>query len=298
MLPDVYRTIHGVNLGPPGEVRPLSHKRPTVMVLHSCNPRAAVMHYRNCCDCFGRVGIDVTELHGFDPEAHTGVCPTWQRARVAWTFLGLPQVHRNVIMNMIHPDEWLLVAEDSCKLFAHVTLEDIRRKAAEASRPGVWACYRWLPKTKKRHTVWQFDDPRNVVASESTAKILRPIGSNMFIVKAGIVHSMMNFLRAWNLDYMDTAMGTLRASNLLELPQPLGGSAQHYSLVDGGKVQEEQMPGNLYCFSDCFGAGAPIFVGASCLQPPTGAVIEIHLNPWAKSQTQASVSILVIKKQR
>ena len=41
---------------------------------------------------------------------------------------------------------------------------------------------------------------------------------------------------------LDRTMVTLRASNVLVVAdQPLGGSAQHYSLVDGGAMQEEQM---------------------------------------------------------
>jgi len=38
-------------------------------------------------------------------------------------------------------------------------------------------------KKKKLLTVWLLDDERNVVASEATASILRPIGSKMFIVR-------------------------------------------------------------------------------------------------------------------
>ena len=55
-LKHVYYTVHGVALGELGAVRPLSHERPTVMVLHSCNPHAASLNLRSCRESFERGG--------------------------------------------------------------------------------------------------------------------------------------------------------------------------------------------------------------------------------------------------
>ena len=48
---------------------------------------------------------------------------------------------------------------------------------------------------------------------------------------------------SFDMNYMSNCMATLRGSNLLEHPKPIGGNARHYSLADGGNVQEAEMPG-------------------------------------------------------
>ncbi len=45
-------------------------------------------------------------------------------------------------------------------------------------------------------------------------------------------------------DYFDTSMGELiRVNVAMRDLRPLAGSRLHYSLVDGGKWQKEEMPG-------------------------------------------------------
>ena len=74
-------------------------------------------------------------------------------------------------------------------------------------------------------------------------KITKIIGQKFFIATRTGIKLLHHRLLKGIQDYFDTSMCELiRANVAIRDLRPLAGSREHYSLVDGGKWQEEEMP--------------------------------------------------------
>ena len=74
-------------------------------------------------------------------------------------------------------------------------------------------------------------------------KITKVIGRKFFMATRTGIRLLHQRLLKGKQDYFDTSMGELMRANVAIRDQrPLAGSRKHYSLVDGGKWQEEEMP--------------------------------------------------------
>jgi len=246
-LESAFAYVYGCSLPVPPAVRAMTDACPTVLCLHSNNPNTT-QQLAQCTEGFQRIGMAVVAIDGFDAELTQACIPTWCRARIAWTFFGAPQMARAVLLNGVPPDAWLLICEDSCKLFSHVERSHFENVVSEAelasSHDAIWLGYRFLAKGKSGpYTVWKFGTASSLQPTSEHIKLRKPVGSKLFLMRARMLVTLVYFLRISEISYFDASMMTLRASGVLALATtPLAGSCRHYSLVDGGKFQEEQMP--------------------------------------------------------
>ena len=78
---------------------------------------------------------------------------------------------------------------------------------------------------------------------EHKCKITKIIGQKLFIATRTGIKLLHHRLLKGKQDYFDTSMCELiRANVAIRDVRPLAGSREHYSLVDGGKWQKEEMP--------------------------------------------------------
>ena len=78
---------------------------------------------------------------------------------------------------------------------------------------------------------------------EHLCKITKIIGQKLFIATRLGIKLLHQRLLKGKQDYFDTCMCELiRANVAIRDERPLAGSRGHYSLVDGGKWQNEEMP--------------------------------------------------------
>ena len=78
---------------------------------------------------------------------------------------------------------------------------------------------------------------------EHECKITKIIGQKFFIATRIGIQLLHQRLLKGQQTYFDTSMCELiRANVAIRDLRPLAGSRKHYSLVDGGKWQEEEMP--------------------------------------------------------
>ena len=78
---------------------------------------------------------------------------------------------------------------------------------------------------------------------EKEHRITKIIGQKLLIATRRGINLLHQRLLKGKQDYFDTSMGELiRANVAMRDPRPLAGSRMHYSLVDGGKWQAEEMP--------------------------------------------------------
>ena len=143
-LEDAFYSVHGRPLPPPFAVTPLSLASPTVFVLTSSNCHAQE-HFNSCVQRFLALGMQPVPVFCWDPEKFpdSGV-PIYIRARLAWTLFGVPQICRALRNSGLSMEEWVVVAEDSCKPFAHVSLDNFRAVAGGIQTDAIWAGYRRL----------------------------------------------------------------------------------------------------------------------------------------------------------
>ena len=80
---------------------------------------------------------------------------------------------------------------------------------------------------------------------EQQCRITKIIGQKFFIATRTGIKLLHHRLLKGMQDYFDASMCELvRANVAIRDVRPLAGSRKHYSLVDGGKWQEEEMPNN------------------------------------------------------
>ena len=86
-------------------------------------------------------------------------------------------------------------------------------------------------------------DTMRFVQEKEENKVIKNIGQKLFIATRKGVKLLLHRLLKGKQDYFDTSMCQLiRANVAIRDDRPMAGSRAHYSLVDGGKWQKEEMP--------------------------------------------------------
>ena len=86
------------------------------------------------------------------------------------------------------------------------------------------------------HTMQHVDAPQ-------LSKVMRIMGQKLLMATRKGVELLLHRLLKGKQDYFDASMCELiRANVAMRDEWPMAGSGAHYSLVDGGKEQDEQMP--------------------------------------------------------
>ena len=89
------------------------------------------------------------------------------------------------------------------------------------------------------------------IQEETKRKVMKIVGQKLFVATRRGVKLLLHRLLKGEQDYFDTSMCQLiRANVAIRDDKPLAGSRAHYSLVDGGKWQCEEMPGQKVTFDD------------------------------------------------
>ena len=83
----------------------------------------------------------------------------------------------------------------------------------------------------------------NFIREDTEKKVTKNVGQQLFVATRKGVKLLLHRLLKWEQDYFDTSMCQLiRANVAMRDAKPMAGSRAHYSLVDGGKWQREEMP--------------------------------------------------------
>ena len=89
------------------------------------------------------------------------------------------------------------------------------------------------------------------IKEDGECKVTRIIGQKLFVATRNGVKLLLHRLLKGVQEYFDTSMCELiRANVAIRDERPMAGSRRHYSLVDGGKWQEEEMPRQKVTFAD------------------------------------------------
>ncbi|CAE7398425.1 unnamed protein product [Symbiodinium natans] len=193
---------------------------------------------------------------GVDPFACSEVLrsikvPAAFGARFAWTLSGVPFILH--LLRECPDNEWVFVAEDSCWLYQQsdsASLLAIKDTAATDFPEGVFqrsvcgyqlACRR-IPRNKKIRC--PIDLSTGKATLQEDVKFFHPIGSKLFLVQKGWLRLVQKVSLEHDREgYWDWIMSLMRTVGALRLHQPfVAGSAEHFSLVDGGRVQAAELP--------------------------------------------------------
>ena len=201
-------------------------------------------------------GFAVIAIRGVDPFACSEVLrsikvPAAFGARFAWTLSGVPFILH--LLRECPDNEWVFVAEDSCWLYQQsdsASLLAIKDTAATDFPEGVFqrsvcgyqlACRR-IPRNKKIRC--PIDLSTGKATLQEDVKFFHPIGSKLFLVQKGWLRLVQKVSLEHDREgYWDWIMSLMRTVGALRLHQPfVAGSAEHFSLVDGGRVQAAELP--------------------------------------------------------
>ena len=181
---------------------------------------------------------------------------TWRRAFISWGHNGFPEAKRHIHASTIEsPDDgtlWWAFAEDSCKLITYESQETLEthflslvKQSIAKAPPGIEILqlgYRKLT-GKKPAQFLHLDTMRRDNNPEKTKKVMRVMGQKIFIATSRGVDLLHQRLLCGPVDYFDTCMHELTyAGKVMRSEFPLAGSREHYSLVNGGEIIEEEMP--------------------------------------------------------
>ena len=240
------------------KVQPATSERPTLFMFHSFNPDA-FMHMDICAKRCMNMGLDVHLVRGLDPTSRHAKdlmarlkVQNAHRARTAWTFFGLPYILHCLSIHGLNDHEWFFVAEDSCFLFTTSTLASMQALtnnidafpefARQAGLCGYQLAYRRLPANKRKCKPL---DPLTgkEIADATPISFRRAIGAKLFLVQGGWLRLLHRAsLQLERTYFFDHTVGLMRSTALLQYSSPImGGSARHFSLVDGGQMQEAEM---------------------------------------------------------
>ena len=168
----------------------------------------------------------------------------WRRAQMTWAFRGLPFIDKciNMTPSSEHKD-WFIIAEDSAKLFSTASISAIQSRLRSIPQ-GVEIMQTGYRRTTRPTKMKLLDlETMQVVQEEEENKVIKIIGQKLFIATRRGVKLLLHRLLKGKQDYFDTSMCQLiRAHVAIRDERPLAGSRAHYSLVDGGKWQMEEMP--------------------------------------------------------
>ena len=151
---------------------------------------------------------------------------------------------RSKTASFCEQQDWFIIAEDSAKLFPQASIEAIQSRLRKIPR-GVEILqtgYRRCAEKKKPMQLLDLSTMR-YRKEEHICKITKIIGQKLFIATRNGIRLLHHRLLKGKQDYFDTSMCELiRANVAIRDERPMAGSRRHYSLVDGGKWQKEEMP--------------------------------------------------------
>ena len=257
-LPDIYAAEYD-----PMQVRPVQpvhignlSSAPTVFLLTSTNPHTAE-HWTLSHQALTHMGLVVRPLMGLDGEKTPGLWRgAWRRAQVSWAFIGFPhavkclevtpQTPQNLMQwNGLQGQEWFLFAEDAVKPISNATVQLIQqglRKVTE-KHPGVDIVQMGYRKLTGQKPALLLDLSNMQYKQEQRPlKVMKIVGQKLFAATREGVRLLHLRLLCGKQDFFDKCMHELiRAGVAIRAEVPLAGSRAHYSLVDGGKMQAEEM---------------------------------------------------------
>ena len=227
----------------------------SVFMLHSGASQADA-HFQKCAARFAEKGFAVIAIRGVDPFACSEVLrsikvPAAFAARFAWTLSGVPFILH--LLRECPDNEWVFIAEDSCWLYQQAdstSLLAIKDTAATDFPEGVFqrsvcgyqlAC-RCIPRNKKTRCPIDLDTGKATLQED--VKFFHPIGSKLFLVQKGWLRLVQKVSLEHDREgHWDWIISLMRTVGALRLHQPfVAGSAEHFSLVDGGRMQAAELP--------------------------------------------------------
>jgi hypothetical protein len=146
-------------------------------------------------------------------------------------------------------DEWFFIGEDSADLFPGITASDMCRLAGitepfDGTCKELHACayqlaFRRMPGLTSKVPA---PDLRAGRMTGIEGGIHKPIGAKLFLIQKGFAKVLLRLSRSYKPQiYFDVLLGSLRLARCLKNSVPAcGGSARHFSLVDGGRMQNAE----------------------------------------------------------
>ena len=183
---------------------------------------------------------------GMDGEEIQCMAQAWRRAQTAWALNGFPFILKciNRTASSNEQRDWFILAEDSAKLFPQANIEEIQSRLRSLPQ-GVEILQTGYRRCADKRKVMKLLDLSTMLykKEERECKITKIIGQKFFIAPRMGIRLLHHRLLKGRQDYFDTSMCELiRVNVAIRDLRPLAGSRKHYSLVDGGKWQEEEMP--------------------------------------------------------
>ena len=147
-------------------------------------------------------------------------------------------------MWLSHREYWLF-AEDSAKLIdPNSDIGALLRHEARQAPQGVEIIqlgYRRLT-AKRRFNLLDLDTMQ-IIEKDAGQKIVKIVGQKLFMATVKGIDLLKRRILCGSVAYFDQCMGELiRAGVAIRASRPLAGSRKHYSMVDGGKLQNEELP--------------------------------------------------------
>ena len=252
-LPDHYP--ERVTRTTPFLVAPISEFKkntPTIFLLTSTNP-FTMTQFIQTHDDLTDSGLKVIPLLGLDGERVPIMQKNaWRRAFISWGQNGFPDAISHIRKYTESPADnetfWWLFAEDSCKIIKYEsqgTLLSLIRQAIHRAPKGIEILqlgYRKL--TGKKVAQCLNLETMERYGPERSRKIVRVMGQKLFVATTQGVELLHRRLLEGPVDYFDTCMHELTLAGKVQRSEfPLAGSREHYSLVNGGQVLAEEIPG-------------------------------------------------------
>ena len=228
------------------------YDRPSAFVLTSTNHQTKKQWTETCNDLQG-IGLEVVPVLGLDGEDIPCMTKAWRRAQTAWALKGFPFIHKCISRTPSNSkqQDWFIIAEDSAKLFPKASIEAIQSRLRNIP-PGVEILQTGYRKANKRKQMRLLDlSTMRYIREDTESKVTKNIGQKLFVATRNGVKLLLHRLLKGVQEYFDTSMCQLiRANVAIRDDRPMAGSRAHYSLVDGGKWQAEQMPNQKVTFAD------------------------------------------------
>jgi hypothetical protein len=235
----------------------LQTARPTIFVLTSTHSKTETQWKETYADLTDTLQLRVVPLIGLNgEEVPCMIKNAWRRARLAWALCGFPQALRCINLNTellprqtthgkVQGKEWYLFAEDSAKTLKGASLDGIRDEMLQVTLRNpdieiVQLGFRRLT-GKKKMSLLNLTTMRH--EKEDVRKsVVKIIGQKMFMATRRGVDLLHRRLLMGPDDYFDLCVAELvRAGVAMRSRIPIVGCRNHYSLVDGGKQQAEEM---------------------------------------------------------
>ena len=191
---------------------------------------------------------------GIDGEDVPCMAKAWRRAQTAWALKGFPFIQKCISKTASNSEQqdWFIIAEDSAKLFPQASIEAIQSRLRNIPR-GVEILQTGYRRCAEKMKPMQLLDLSTMryKKEEHKCKITKIIGQKLFIATRIGIRLLHHRLLKGKQEYFDTSMCELiRANMAIRDERPMAGSRGHYSLVDGGKWQAEEMPKPKVTFAD------------------------------------------------